>query len=186
MSAVPSQPRESCNATARAKAVTHQTHFTPGHTASPGLDGFVWFRPTLKKNQHCMHAQLCLTLCDPLTEPARLLCLRDFPGKNTGVGCHFLLQYETLPKSRRGMNSSQFIIWGQHYPDTKTRQKSLQENKRFPSPGDLPDPGIKHGSPTLWANYCLSHQGSPTRKHYNKLISLTNTDANIFNKILEK
>ena len=25
-------------------------------------------------------------------EPARLLCLRSSPGKNTGVGCHFLLQ----------------------------------------------------------------------------------------------
>ena len=25
-------------------------------------------------------------------EPARLLCPWDFPGKNTGVGCHFLLQ----------------------------------------------------------------------------------------------
>ena len=27
----------------------------------------------------------------------------------------------------------------------------------FPSPGDLPDPGIEPGSPTLWAVYCLSH-----------------------------
>ena len=25
-------------------------------------------------------------------EPARLLCPSSFPGKNTGVGCHFLLQ----------------------------------------------------------------------------------------------
>ena len=25
-------------------------------------------------------------------QPARLLCPRDFLGKNTGVGCHFLLQ----------------------------------------------------------------------------------------------
>ena len=25
-------------------------------------------------------------------KPARLLCSWDFPGKNTGVGCHFLLQ----------------------------------------------------------------------------------------------
>ena len=25
-------------------------------------------------------------------QPTRLLCLWDFPGKNTGVGCHFLLQ----------------------------------------------------------------------------------------------
>ena len=31
--------------------------------------------------------QLCLTLC-----PARLLCLRNSPGKNTGVGCHSFLQ----------------------------------------------------------------------------------------------
>ena len=32
--------------------------------------------------------QSCLTLCDPI----RLLCPWDSPGKNTGVGCHFLLQ----------------------------------------------------------------------------------------------
>ena len=31
--------------------------------------------------------------CDPMDlQPARLLCLLDSPGKNTGVGCHFLLQ----------------------------------------------------------------------------------------------
>ena len=35
--------------------------------------------------------QLCLTLCDPMW-PTRLLCPWDSPGKNTGVGCHFLLQ----------------------------------------------------------------------------------------------
>ena len=32
----------------------------------------------------------------------------------------------------------------------------------FPSPGDLPDPGIEPGSPTLWADTLhLSHLGSP-------------------------
>ena len=36
-------------------------------------------------------AQSCLTLCNPM-QPSRLLCPWDFPGKNTGVGCHFLLQ----------------------------------------------------------------------------------------------
>ena len=25
-------------------------------------------------------------------QPSRFLCPLDFPGKNTGVGCHFLLQ----------------------------------------------------------------------------------------------
>ena len=33
--------------------------------------------------------QSCPILCDPTT---RLLCPWDSPGKNTGVGCHFLLQ----------------------------------------------------------------------------------------------
>ena len=36
-------------------------------------------------------AKLCLTLGDPVG-PARLLRPWDSPGKNTGVGCHCLLQ----------------------------------------------------------------------------------------------
>ena len=38
-------------------------------------------------------AQSCLTLCDPHgLLPTRLLCPWGSPGKNTGVGCHALLQ----------------------------------------------------------------------------------------------
>ena len=36
-------------------------------------------------------AQSCLTLCKPM-DSIRLLCSRNFPGKNTAVGCHALLQ----------------------------------------------------------------------------------------------
>ena len=37
--------------------------------------------------------QSCLTLCDPIDgSPPRLPRPWDSPGKNTGVGCHFLLQ----------------------------------------------------------------------------------------------
>ena len=38
--------------------------------------------------------QSCPTLCCPTHElqPTRLFCPWDSPGKNTGVGCHFLLQ----------------------------------------------------------------------------------------------
>ena len=36
--------------------------------------------------------QSCPTLCDPRQQPTRLLRPWDSPGKNTGVGCHFLLQ----------------------------------------------------------------------------------------------
>ena len=37
--------------------------------------------------------QSCLTLCDSMDyKPARLLCPWNFPGKNTGLGFHTLLQ----------------------------------------------------------------------------------------------
>ena len=38
--------------------------------------------------------QSCPTLCDPMdcSLPGFSLCPWDSPGKNTGVGCHFLLQ----------------------------------------------------------------------------------------------
>ena len=41
------------------------------------------------------NAQPCLTLCNPMdcNPPGpKLLCPRNFLGKNTGVDCHFLLQ----------------------------------------------------------------------------------------------
>ena len=41
----------------------------------------------------CLVAKSYLTpLLPPGLQPARLLCPWDFPCKNTGVGCHFLLQ----------------------------------------------------------------------------------------------
>ena len=38
---------------------------------------------------HFSRVRLCAT---PRRQPTRLLCPWDSPGKNTGVGCHFLLQ----------------------------------------------------------------------------------------------
>ena len=41
----------------------------------------------------CKPLQSCLTLCDPIDgSPPGSPCSWDSPGKNTGVGCHFLLQ----------------------------------------------------------------------------------------------
>ena len=38
--------------------------------------------------------QSCPTLCDPIDgSPPGLPCPWDSPGKNTGVGCHFFLQW---------------------------------------------------------------------------------------------
>ena len=41
----------------------------------------------------CLVTQLCLTLCDPMNcSPPDSSVHEDSPGKNTGVGCHALLQ----------------------------------------------------------------------------------------------
>ena len=41
----------------------------------------------------CLVAQSCLTLCDPVDySPPGSSVHGDSPGKDTGVGCHFLLQ----------------------------------------------------------------------------------------------
>ena len=55
----------------------------------------------LKYNRKvCVCVCVCVCMCSPSHvrffvtpwTPARLLCLWNFPGKYTGVGCHFLLQ----------------------------------------------------------------------------------------------
>jgi len=49
--------------------------------------------PTAQSLFVCMLVtQLCLTLCDPMDCSPQLLCPWDFPGKNTEVSCHSLLQ----------------------------------------------------------------------------------------------
>ena len=45
---------------------------------------------------YCRHRQVASVVSDSVRphglQPTRLLCPWDSPGKNTGVGCHFLLQ----------------------------------------------------------------------------------------------
>ena len=63
----------------------------------PGLSSGPRWVSAWMLGQLCMRAkalQPCPTLCDPMdcSLPARFLCPWDSPGKNTGVGCRFLLQ----------------------------------------------------------------------------------------------
>ena len=44
--------------------------------------------------------QLCPTLRPHRRQPTRLRCPWDSPGKNTGVGCHFLLHFSNLVSSK--------------------------------------------------------------------------------------
>ena len=58
----------------------------------------------------CSVAKLCLTLCEPYgLQPARFLCSWNFLGKNTGVGCHLLLQVYTYVKTSQTINFKLFL-----------------------------------------------------------------------------
>ena len=51
--------------------------------------------------------QSCPTLCNPIdSSPTRLPCPWDSQGKNTGVGCHFLLQCMKVKSKREVAQSS--------------------------------------------------------------------------------
>ena len=58
----------------------------------------------------CSVPQFCLTLCDPMEcKPFRLLCPWDVSGKNSGMGCHFLLQGIYPAQAFKPFSSSMFI-----------------------------------------------------------------------------
>ena len=97
-------------------------------------------------------------------QPTRLLCPWDSPGKNTEVGCHFLLQCkkvksesevaQSCPTQRRhGLQSTRLL----HPCDFQARVlewvasafSEYWSGLQFPSLGDLSDPGIKSTSPAL-------------------------------------
>ena len=44
-------------------------------------------------------------------QPTRLLRPCDSPGKNTGVGCHFLLQYAYFPSSICILDINPYLYW---------------------------------------------------------------------------
>ena len=50
----------------------------------------LYFSKSLRYSALCLVKSNSLPSCE--LQSTRLLCSWDFPGKNTGVGCHFLLQ----------------------------------------------------------------------------------------------
>ena len=75
--------------------------------------------------------QSCPTLCDPTDwtmQPTRLPCPWDSPGKNTGVGCHFLLQYMKVKKVK-SLSHVQLLAtpWTAAHQAPPSRRFSRQE-----------------------------------------------------------
>ena len=95
----------------------------------------------------CLVVQSCLSLCDNMDCSLPSSSVRgDSPGKNTGVGCHALLQ-RIVPTQglNPGLLHCRWILY----------QLSHQGSRRvlrwvaYPFSGDLPNPGIEPGSPAL-------------------------------------
>ena len=84
--------------------------------------------------------QSCLTLCDPID--TRLLCPWDSPCKNTGVGCHFLLQ---CMKEKSQSEVAQSCL-------------TLSKPTRLLHPWDFPGKSTEMGCHCLlqtWVRHCL-------------------------------
>ena len=103
-------------------------------------------------------------------QPTRLLCPWNSPGKNTRVRCHFLLQCVKV----KSLGHVQLFVtpWTVAYQAPPFMGFSRQEYWSvllFPSPADLPYPGIEPVSPTLQADALSSEPpGKPiSRENYN-------------------
>ena len=73
-------------------------------------------------------AQLCPTLCGP----TRLLCPWDSPGKNTGLGCHSLLQGIFLTQGLNpGLLHWREIIYHLNHQESPRRVKGKDKIKTF-------------------------------------------------------
>ena len=107
---------------------------------------------------HFSHVRLCAT---PETAAHQAPRPWDSPGKNTGVGCHFLLQCMKVKSESEVAQSCPTLCdpMDCSLPGSSVHGFSRQEywsGVPSPSPGDLPDPGIEPRSPALEADALTS------------------------------
>ena len=79
---------------------------------------------------HCSVSRLCLTLSE--TPQTIAPCLWDFPGKHTGVGCHFLFQgifpSQELKLSLLHWQADSFPLSHQKSPKSRDRDYIIIES----------------------------------------------------------
>ena len=138
---------------------------------------------TVQKNltQHCkatmcLVAQSCLTLCNPMAySPPGSSVYGDSPGKNTGVGCHALLQ-RILPT--QGLNLGlphcrQILYYLNHQGSLPSDPATIfryyknsvvveEETEAHwpPTPGLYDPPRSSLNPPALWLQWNALHAGS--------------------------
>ena len=95
----------------------------------------------------CLVTQSCPTLCDPMDcSPPGSFVYGDSPGKNTGVGCHALLQ-GIFPS--QGWNPVSRTAGGFFMGGATREAQEHWSGWPIPFPGEFPNPGIEPGSLAL-------------------------------------
>ena len=91
----------------------------------------------------CSVTKSCLTLCDPMDHSPVSSVHGILGGKNTGVGCHFLLQRIFLTQG-----SNPHLLFGRFFT-TEPPGKTLWV------PSKVVDSGISNGKFAIFVNNCL-------------------------------
>ena len=95
------------------------------------VTGCLWYAEEL---------QSCLILWPHGLQPARLLCPWDFPGKNTGMGWHFLLQ-GIFPTQE--LNPCLLVFWLVSQPGLKPTPPALEgESRNHWITREIPEVGV--------------------------------------------
>ena len=96
----------------------------------------------------CLATQSCPTLCDPIDcSPPCSSVHGIFPGKNTGVGCHGLLQ-GNLPNP--GIKPRSPAFQADSFPaESPGKPMNTAVGRLSLLQGNLPDPGIELGSSAI-------------------------------------
>ena len=90
----------------------------------------------MKEKVEVLVPQSCLTLCDPMDcSPSGSFVHGDSPGKNTVVGCHFLLQgiFQTQGSNPGLLHCRQFLYCLSHQGNTWRRNSQLNPLKSLPA-----------------------------------------------------
>ena len=117
-----------------------------GYVLSPCLCNF---------NAECVCVCVCVCVYSVVSDSlwshglyaTRLLCPWDFPGKNTGVGCHFLLQGTSWPRDQTWVfhiTGRCFTLWATREAQSASYEMTGWMNHKLESrlPGELSVPQI--------------------------------------------
>ena len=100
--------------------------------------------------------QLCPTLCDPIDSSHQAPHPWDSPGKNTGVGCHFLLQCMKMKSlSRVRLLATPWTAAYQAPPSMGFSRQKYWSGVPLPSPQTLPYQEIKSPHSLCWAYHLV-------------------------------